>query len=200
MRSYVLLDMPDPVRSIEHVKQRCIRSRRRGRWFAQARRSWGGRPINERRRATELTVDPEIRRLELRSAAEEALQALEQGDATKARDRLRLAVHTDAADDAFLADDLTDRPLADEWHAEHVRQWMDEGLSPEEWVARNGSFLVADNSDTFRYEDPALDDWTHRTFAILGSLRLRELAQERYLTPEERERIEAEARQFAENF
>jgi glutathione S-transferase len=119
--------------------------------------------------------------------------ALMAGDGPTAIEKLRLGIAFDDADDAFLPDDLGQRSPADAWHTEHVCEWIEEGLSPEEWVARNSDYLIADNSDRFRYADPALDDWVHRVFAILRSLPLRDLAKERHLTPEERARIETDA-------
>jgi hypothetical protein len=157
--------------------------------------SSGAGAHDARRRATDLVVDPELRRLNLRRWMDAALEALTAGDGPKAVEKLRFGIAFDDADDAFLPDDLEQRSTADARHTEHVREWMDEGLSPEEWVARNSDYLLADDSDRFRYADPALDDWVHRVFAILQSLPLREMAKERHLTPEERARIEADARE-----
>lgn len=68
-----------------------------------------------------------------------------------------------------------------------------EGLSPEEFAARNSHTILCFSLDECRYADPALDAWISRLGSILfhrnGAPTVTEL-RERLLSPEERSRAE----------
>ena len=64
------------------------------------------------------------------------------------------------------ADHSTRRP-ADSGHEERMRDWMNEGLSPEEWAARHAQDLASFSGGEYRHADPLLDAWVQRLDAIL---------------------------------
>jgi hypothetical protein len=88
----------------------------------------------------------------------------------------------------------TQRAPADRHREEFAARLRSEGLSPEEWAARNAHTVGASSLDDYRYADPSLDEWVHRVHAILRSPSQLERCRETLLTKAERDRIKREER------
>ena len=73
-----------------------------------------------------------------------------------------------------------------------------EGLSPEEYAARHAHQWMCFSLGEYRYLDPVIDSWISRLNDIFfrrnGAPTVQEL-RVRYLSPEERQRIEQEERE-----
>jgi hypothetical protein len=95
-----------------------------------------------------------------------------------------------------------DRPRADPGREEFAKRMFDEGLSPEEYAARNADGFYCFSFDEVRFSDPALDAWIQRFADILfqrnGAPSLREL-REKYLTPEEHRTMQRDIQDKIEN-
>jgi hypothetical protein len=91
-----------------------------------------------------------------------------------------------------------ERPLASPTSVSMAQKIFAEGLSPEEYAARNAQYWLCFSLDDYRYEAPALDAWIARLGDILfgrnGAPTVKEL-REKYLTPEERAQAEATEKQ-----
>lgn len=90
------------------------------------------------------------------------------------------------------------RPHADAKYEEYVRELFDLSLTPEEFVARRSHEFHQFSFAEHRYSDPELDDWIQRLARIFFSPDLgRVIAElrEEYLTPEERDVVEAKDRE-----
>jgi hypothetical protein len=69
--------------------------------------------------------------------------------------------------DALIADPGDERPMADPFREDWMRIWHAEGLTPEEWAARNAQDLLCFSGGEYRYADPAVNRWVQRLVAIL---------------------------------
>jgi hypothetical protein len=91
-----------------------------------------------------------------------------------------------------------ERPLASPTSVSMAQEIFAEGLSPEEYAARNAHYWLCFSQDDYRYEDLALDAWIARLGDIFfhrnGAPTVKEL-REKYLTPEERARAEQREKQ-----
>ena len=87
-----------------------------------------------------------------------------------------------------------DQPLAHPGREKQAKELFPVAeMSPEEYAARNGVDWAAFSFDHFAYRDSALDEWVQelgRIFSTPG--RLAEV-QERFLTPEELQRVRKRA-------
>jgi hypothetical protein len=84
-----------------------------------------------------------------------------------------------------------DKPAADPERERLAAAWKREGLSPEEWAARNAHTIGASSFDQYRYADAALDDWIERVHVILRSRSLLWHCRQQHLTQAERDAIAA---------
>jgi hypothetical protein len=86
-----------------------------------------------------------------------------------------------------------ERPMASPTSVSMAQEIFAQGLSPEEYAARNAHYWMCFSPDEYRYEDPALDAWIARLGDILfqrnDAPTVKEL-REKFLTPEERAKAE----------
>lgn len=72
-----------------------------------------------------------------------------------------------------------------------ARQFYDEGLSPEEWVARRSHKIVSWSLEEATYDDPMLEEWITQVTNLMGlNGPPRSELRARYLTPAEITEIE----------
>jgi hypothetical protein len=78
-------------------------------------------------------------------------------------------------------------PSADERTVAEVRKQMAEGLSPEEYAAKHGRYILIWSYGYYRYRDPEMEAWVHEFEAILFSSKRLAEAEERHLKGEDLE-------------
>jgi hypothetical protein len=92
---------------------------------------------------------------------------------------------------------MDERPLASPEGERHALSLFRVDLSAEEFAARYGHEFATFNFDNYRYQTPGLTEWVDRLAAFFFSpelpRRLR-VAREKYLSPDEIERVEAHER------
>jgi hypothetical protein len=98
--------------------------------------------------------------------------------------------------------DTTERKPADAGYEEKAKEMIGEGNSPEEYAARFGHNWLCFSMGEARFADPATDAWIKRLDEIFFNLNGAPSVEEcraRYLTAEERAKIEKEIQEMNEN-
>lgn len=89
-------------------------------------------------------------------------------------------------------DQPTEALWADEKMMEAVRKQMAEGLSPEEYAAKHGRFIMIWGYGEYRYRDPEMEAWVRRFSTVLFTPALLAECEERYLAGEDLEHARKE--------
>jgi hypothetical protein len=87
--------------------------------------------------------------------------------------------------DERLANAPDDRRQAYPFYEERMRTWRSEGLSPEEWAARNAQNLLCFSGGQYCYSDPSLDAWVRRLDTILFTHGAVDACRRHFLTDDE---------------
>lgn len=82
------------------------------------------------------------------------------------------------------ADAWVRRP-ADSGYEERMHEWMNEGMSPEEWAARHAQDLASFSGGDYSFADRMLDAWVRRLDKILFMPGAVDICRRHFLTPDE---------------
>lgn len=89
------------------------------------------------------------------------------------------------SEESGTSDIPSERPLARAGAEEHVRRLMTEGLSADEFAAKNGRRILVWSYGYYRFRDSEVEQWAHRVSEVLFTPGLLGICEEQFLQGEE---------------